>query len=76
MSPRGKISSALLKLFAAAAMAGGALRVAREGMTFDQVPADQSWGWREARLRDPAGNPLCLFSAGNNRRFPPWRIAG
>lgn len=48
----------------------------RDGMTFDQAPADQSWGWREARLCDPAGNPLCLFSAGINRRFPPWRIAG
>ena len=35
---------------------------------------DQSWGWREARLHDPAGNPLCLYQAGENRRFPPWRI--
>jgi catechol 2,3-dioxygenase-like lactoylglutathione lyase family enzyme len=50
-------------------------RLAHEGITCDQPPADQSWGWREARLRDPAGNPLCLFSAGVNRRFPPWRIA-
>lgn len=45
------------------------------GVTFDKPPMDQSWGWREARLRDPAGNPLCLFSAGVNRRFPPWRVA-
>ena len=37
-------------------------------------PADQSWGWREARLTDPAGNPLCLYQAGENRRFPPWRV--
>ncbi|WP_417622745.1 VOC family protein [Parasphingorhabdus sp.] len=44
------------------------------GVTFDTGPTDQSWGWREARLRDPAGNPLCLFYGGNNRRFPPWRI--
>ena len=44
------------------------------GLTFDTQPTDQSWGWREARLRDPAGNPLCLFYGGNNRRFPPWRI--
>lgn len=44
------------------------------GIIFDIEPADQSWGWREARLRDPAGNPLCLFYASNNRRFPPWRI--
>ena len=44
------------------------------GIAFDTQPADQSWGWREARLRDPAGNPLCLFYGGDHRRFPPWRI--
>jgi len=37
-------------------------------------PVDQSWGWREARLADPAGNALCLYHAGENRRFPPWRL--
>ncbi len=44
------------------------------GIAFDTAPTDQSWGWREARLRDPAGNDICLFYSGNNRRFPPWRI--
>lgn len=43
-------------------------------IAFDTQPINQSWGWREARLRDPAGNPLCLFYGGDNRRFPPWRI--
>ncbi|MDB5702896.1 MAG: phosphomethylpyrimidine kinase [Sphingomonas bacterium] len=38
-------------------------------------PVMQSWGWREARLADPAGNTLCLYQAGENRRFPPWRLA-
>ncbi|WBH15353.1 bifunctional hydroxymethylpyrimidine kinase/phosphomethylpyrimidine kinase [Sphingomonas radiodurans] len=37
-------------------------------------PIDQSWGWREARLSDPAGNALRLYTAGENRRFPPWRL--
>jgi hypothetical protein len=41
---------------------------------FDSGPEDQSWLWREAWLRDPAGNRLYLFFAGENRRFPPWRI--
>lgn len=50
----------------------GALKAA--GITFESGPRDESWGWREARLRDPAGNPLCLYWAGDNRRFPPWRI--
>jgi len=45
-----------------------------QGMIFDTTPADQRWGWREARLTDPAGNEVCLMFAGENRRFPPWRI--
>ncbi len=44
------------------------------GIVFDSAPADQSWGWREARLRDPDGNLLCLFHAGTMRKHPPWRI--
>lgn len=44
------------------------------GISFESGPRDESWGWREARLRDPAGNPLCLYLAGDNRRFPAWRI--
>ena len=39
-----------------------------------QEPVDQPWLWREARLRDPAGNAICIYHAGENRRFPPWRI--
>lgn len=44
------------------------------GLHFDSDPADQRWLWREARLRDPSGNPVCLFQAGSNRVNPPWRI--
>lgn len=44
------------------------------GLTFKLDPVDQSWGWREARLDDPAGNTICLFWGGENRRFPPWRV--
>ena len=46
------------------------------GLSFDHGPRDESWGWREARLRDPDGNVICLFHGGANRRFPPWRIDG
>jgi catechol 2,3-dioxygenase-like lactoylglutathione lyase family enzyme len=46
-----------------------------KGVVFTQEPADQRWLWREARLRDPAGNALCLYRAGENRRNPPWRVA-
>src|SRR5580692_10371058 len=45
------------------------------GFEFDSAPTDQVWMWREAYLRDPDGNVLCLYFAGENRRNPPWRIA-
>ena len=46
-----------------------------EGFEFTQVPTDERWLWREARLRDPAGNQLCLYFAGANRKHPPWRAS-
>ncbi len=46
------------------------------GFVFDRKPEDQRWLWREARLRDPSGNTLCLFHAGENRKNPPWRVDG
>ncbi|MBS0478625.1 MAG: bifunctional hydroxymethylpyrimidine kinase/phosphomethylpyrimidine kinase [Proteobacteria bacterium] len=49
-------------------------RLQKAGVTFDQLPTEQSWLWREARLTDPSGNPLCLYQAGENRRYPPWRL--
>jgi catechol 2,3-dioxygenase-like lactoylglutathione lyase family enzyme len=45
-----------------------------EGIEFDEMPTDQSWLWREARLKDPDGNQLILFYGGENRLNPPWRI--
>lgn len=48
--------------------------LARRGVRFEQMPKDEEWGWREARLSDPAGNRLCLYQAAEYRRYPPWRI--
>lgn len=45
-----------------------------KGITFDELPNDKNWLWREARLKDPDGNQLILFYAGENRLNPPWRI--
>lgn len=45
------------------------------GFAFIQLPTDEPWLWREARLKDPSGNVICLFWAGENRKNPPWRIA-
>jgi hydroxymethylpyrimidine/phosphomethylpyrimidine kinase len=44
------------------------------GYAFEQMPQDEIWGWREAKLLDPAGNMLCLSSAGENRRYSAWRM--
>ena len=49
-------------------------RLAREGVPFEHGPRNQPWMWREARLRDPDGNIIFLYKAGEARRFPPWRI--
>jgi catechol 2,3-dioxygenase-like lactoylglutathione lyase family enzyme len=45
-----------------------------QGITFLEMPEDQSWLWREARLLDPDGNKIILYFAGNNRKNPPWRV--
>lgn len=44
------------------------------GIRFASAPQDRRWLWREAIVRDPDGNRICLYEAGENRRFPPWRI--
>ena len=44
------------------------------GVSFDKLPEDQRWLWREARLKDPDGNQLILYHAGTNRKNPPWRV--
>ena len=49
-------------------------RLKNLGLTFDQNPKDQTWLWREAYLKDPTGNKICLFYAGENRKNPPWRV--
>ena len=49
-------------------------RLTRAGLAFESGPQDQSWLWREAHLRDPAGNQLILYAAGENRLNPPWRL--
>jgi catechol 2,3-dioxygenase-like lactoylglutathione lyase family enzyme len=49
-------------------------RLVQAGVVFDESPRDMPWLWRESRLRDPDGHPLCLYRAGANRRNPPWRL--
>ncbi len=49
-------------------------RLKAAGIAFDSDPVDQSWLWREAHLRDPAGNAIILYKAGVARTHPPWRL--
>ena len=45
-----------------------------KGYSMDELPTDKRWLWREARLKDPDGNQIILYYAGENRINPPWRI--
>jgi catechol 2,3-dioxygenase-like lactoylglutathione lyase family enzyme len=45
-----------------------------KGLVFDEEPTDRKWLWREAYLKDPNGNNICLFYAADNRKNPPWRV--
>lgn len=48
--------------------------LAERGIEFEQMPTDMRYLWREAVLRDPSGNRIKLYHAGENRHFPPWRV--
>ncbi len=45
-----------------------------KGVSFDSDPEDKPWLWREAHLSDPDGHHIVIYSAGENRVNPPWRI--
>lgn len=45
-----------------------------KGIVFDEAPTDRPWLWREVTLRDPDGNRLIIYHAGENRLNPPWRL--
>lgn len=68
------IASSTIVYFESKRLDAWVTELASQGFAFEQLPQDESWGWREARLLDPAGNIVCLYSAGENRRFPDWRI--
>jgi len=50
------------------------LQLEEKGIFFEEQPVDQSWLWREVRLKDPDGNQLLIFHAGENRIYPPWGL--
>ncbi len=66
--------SGIIVYFECEDLDGRVHQLIQQGFLFDQLPRDEVWLWREARLRDPSGNIICLYFAGHNRRNPPWRI--
>lgn len=45
-----------------------------KGVKFEQLPIDQSWLCREAKLFDLDMNPIIIYKAGENRIKPPWKL--
>ena len=71
---RDDIATSTILYFESKRLDAWVTELASQGFAFEQLPQDESWGWREARLLDPAGNMVCLYKAGENRRYPAWRI--
>ena len=46
----------------------------KKGIVFEQQPTEQRYLWKEAILRDPSGNKIKLYKAGENRLNPPWKV--
>lgn len=46
----------------------------QKGIVFDTEITEQSWLWTEIKLKDPDQNPIIIYTAGENRKNPPWRI--
>lgn len=49
-------------------------RLIADGIVIDKLPENKPWLWREAYLKDPDGNQIILYFAGDNRLNPPWKI--
>ncbi|APY09134.1 glyoxalase/bleomycin resistance/extradiol dioxygenase family protein [Winogradskyella sp. J14-2] len=46
----------------------------QKGIAFNTEITEQSWLWKEIRLKDPDHNQIIIYTAGENRKNPPWRI--
>ncbi len=71
---QGSVESNVVVYFEVPDVDSAVAELKTKGIRFDSDPATERWLWREARLRDPAGNEICIYTAGENRRFPPWRM--
>lgn len=48
--------------------------LAQKGIVFEQEPTEQRYLWKEAIIKDPSGNKIKLYWAGENRLNPPWKV--
>jgi hydroxymethylpyrimidine/phosphomethylpyrimidine kinase len=71
---RDDIATSTLIYFESKRLDAWVTELVSQGYAFEQLPQDESWGWREARLLDPSGNIVCLYKAGENRRYPAWQL--
>ena len=46
----------------------------KRGLKFEQLPTAQSYLWTEAIIKEPSGNKIKLYYAGENRLNPPWQV--
>ncbi len=46
-----------------------------KGIVFEKLPKEQRYLWKEAVLKDPSGNKIKLYWAGENRLNPPWKVS-
>ncbi|MBU1619680.1 MAG: VOC family protein [Gammaproteobacteria bacterium] len=49
-------------------------QLSQKGIRFEQQPSEQRYLWKEAILKDPSGNKIKLYRAGENRLNPPWKV--
>lgn len=47
--------------------------IARD-VDFVRLPTAPPYLWREAILKDPSGNRIKLYRAGQHRLAPPWKV--
>lgn len=46
----------------------------KRGIVFEHPPTEQRYLWKEAVLKDPSGNKIKLYWAGETRLNPPWKV--
>ena len=68
------LASPIVLYFECDDLDGTVEKLKSKGLNFDEDPTDRPWLWRQAYLKDPNGNKICLFHAADNRKNPPWRV--